>query len=937
MTQPKELMGLVKEYFSLLTRYQKEYGVNTILLMQVGSFFEVYGIEADLANIHSFSQLCDLNVVEKANSKVFMAGFKDSQIERYLKKIQEGSYTAVVYTQDETKVNRKLAGIFSPGTYFSESNKLSNSITCIWLDVVEERFLRKGKYITIGISNIDIYTGKTSIFQCKEEYRNNPTTYDQLERFISITQPSEVILIANMDISEMDSIISYAGIQCDLIHKLKTDDPTYKQKIINCEKQTYQKEMLSSYYKNVQSFYDYTIATQSFCFLLDFVYQHNPHLVHQLSEPDWEHTHRNLVLANHSLKQLNMIDDGSVKPNKYSCVTSMLNDCLTPMGKRKFKELLLTPVCDEDYLQKEYDMTEYMISSTLCFKELSMVKDLSKWERQVFLKKTTPRSFVQLLDNLSIIQQVYSKCDERIRTHIGDSNIHEYCQDMSTFIHKCLNVGLAKEMDTCDINFMNTGIDDELDKKSKLLIESEYKLNAIQNYLNGLIETKEKKKTDYIKYHETEKNNIDLICTKRRCKLLEEALPSKPTVVNVYYQDMTWEYTISRQQFTFCPQSASNSSLCEPHLNELCKTITMLKTSLKDIIARVFYTFVKQFEEFQPKLEKVIHFVTHVDVLSTKASIATKYKYCKPTLKESTKSFVQTKGLRHALIEQFHTSEVYVSNDISLGEDTDGILLYGTNAVGKTSLIRSLGIAVIMAQAGMYVPCSSFHFKPYQYLFTRIIGNDNLFKGMSTFAVEMSELRTILKLSNEYSLILGDELCSGTETQSAISIFVAGIQHLHRLKSSFLFATHLHEVTEYDEITSLTSVKMKHLSVIYNKEKDTLVYDRKLKDGSGENMYGLEVCKSLQLPQEFIEAAYKIRSTHRSPSGLSLKTSRYNSQKLVGECEMCGKKGTEVHHIHPQRDANDGFIQTETSLFHKNHLGNLMTLCEKCHDNVHHP
>ena len=221
---------------------------------------------------------------------------------------------------------------------------------------------------------------------------------------------------------------------------------------------------------------------------------------------------------------------------------------------------------------------------------------------------------------------------------------------------------------------------------------------------------------------------------------------------------------------------------------------------------------------------------------------------------------------------------------------TDGILLYGTNAVGKTSFIRALGIAVIMAQSGLYVPCSSFNYMPYKYIFTRIIGNDNIFKGLSTFAVEMSELRTILKLADNNSLILGDELCSGTETLSAISIFVAGIQQLHRSRSSFIFATHLHEIVDYNEITTLSSVKQKHMEVIYNKEKDMLIYDRKLKDGPGNSMYGLEVCKSLSLPQDFLDAAYEIRMKYHpeTRSILSLKTSRYNSKKIVGMCEKCG-------------------------------------------------
>jgi DNA mismatch repair protein MutS len=234
----------------------------------------------------------------------------------------------------------------------------------------------------------------------------------------------------------------------------------------------------------------------------------------------------------------------------------------------------------------------------------------------------------------------------------------------------------------------------------------------------------------------------------------------------------------------------------------------------------------------------------------------------------------------------------------------------------------------------MYVPCTTFHYKPYQSLFTRIIGNDNLFKGLSTFAVEMSELRTILKLANQNSLILGDELCSGTETQSAISIFVAGIQHFHREKSSFLFATHLHEIVDYDEL-QLDTVKLKHMSVVYDKASGVLVYDRKLKDGPGDNMYGLEVCKSLSLPQDFLTTAYSIREKYAPTSILSLKTSRYNAKKIVGACEQCGKKGKEIHHLQYQEDAVDGFITTEDSVFPKHHIANLMTLCEKCHDMIH--
>ena len=980
-------MALIKEYFELTKRYQDEYGENTILLMQVGAFFEVYGNYNKTndnitdSKIIDFSQICELNIVDKntcvgKENTIMMAGFKDIQIEKYVKKIKDAGYTAVVYVQDEATKNtsRSLAGIFSPGTYFqSGSQCLTNSIACIWIHLVENKVLLKGKFVVVGISNIDIYTGKTTMFQFKETYINNPTTYDELERFISIYNPSEVIMISNLpDEKEMEYIISYAGINCSLIHKNHID-PSNKEsqsdiqrekmkRIKNCEKQSYQKEILSKFYKFdnydifAQNFYENDIATQSFCFLLDFVYQHNPHLVNKIAEPEFENSSRRLTLANHSLKQLNIINDGTVKASKYSCVSEMLNNCLTPMGKRKFLYQILNPIYDEEYLQREYDITEYFLSinnSGFYQNALSTIKDIAKWERQIFLKKISPKSFCNLYNNILTIQKIYDTTidDITIINYLkvfepNILNIGTYCDEITEFISENLDIVAANDLEQTqnfEINFIKCGIDEDLDKKTVTLKESELKLDAIQNYLSTLIENREKKNgKDYVKIHETEKNNFSLISTSRRCKILQDALPADASIVTLYYNsNKKYEFKISKTQFTFEKQSASNNCIVDEQINDLCKNISSIKVSMKDLITLVFNKFVSKFETFQKKIEAIINFTTLIDILYTKAAIAKKYNYCKPTIVKSDKSFVDVKQLRHCLIEQFQTNELYVTNDIILGDgNTDGILLYGTNAVGKTSFIKALGIAVIMAQSGLYVPCSEFNYMPYKYLFTRIIGNDNIFKGLSTFAVEMSELRTILRLSDENSLILGDELCSGTETLSAISIFVAGIQQLHRCKSSFIFATHLHEITDYSEISDLVSVKLKHMEVIYDKERDILVYDRKLQDGPGNSMYGLEVCKSLNLPIDFLDAAYEIRMKYHpvARSMLSLKTSHYNSKKLVGICEKCKKElGTEVHHLQHQSDANhDGMIiNCDGGVFYKNNLANLMTLCEKCHNETH--
>ena len=992
-------MSLIKEYFELTKKYINEYGEKTILLMHVGSFFEVYGIYNKELNIISeskiieFSQICDLNIVEKntcvGKDNVMMAGFKDIIIEKYIKKIQEAGFTAVVYVQDESAKNttRSLGGIFSPGTYFhTETTKLTNSITCIWVHLIENKLLMKGKYIVVGVANIDIYTGKTNIFQFKETWINNPTTYDELERFISIYNPSETIIISNLpNEKDLDNIISYSGITSNLIHKIhiketkqtsegKEEEITEKMKqVISCEKQIYQKEILAKFYKFddfnifIQNFYDNNIATQSLCFLLNFIYKHNPHLVNKLSEPIFENCSTRLTLANHSLKQLNIINDGNIKSNKYSCVSNMLNECLTPMGKRKFTQTLLNPIYDTKSLQREYDITEYFLTKYSDYdiflkNHLTSIKDISKWERQIFLKKISPKTFYSLYNTIIIIKKIYERIMEDTTIieylkifEIDILNIQLYCDNIANFIKNNLDLTLAKDLDQIqnfETNFILYGIDTELDKKTNNLKDSENKLEVIKNYFNSVIEKVEKKTikktekiTEYVKIHETEKNHYSLISTSRRCKLLSETLPKDPNIVTLYLNNENnkkFEFKVSKTQFSFEKQSASNNFIIDEQISSLCKIISSSKLSMKELITTVFNKFISKFEDFQKQIETIIHFITLIDLLYTKATIAVKYNYCKPNIIISDKSFVDARQLRHCLIEQFQTSELYVTNDITLGSNNeiDGMLLYGTNAVGKTTIIRALGISIIMAQAGLYVPCSSFNYQPYKYLFTRIIGNDNIFKGLSTFAVEMSELRTILRLTDENSLILGDELCSGTEISSAISIFVAGIQTLHKCKSSFIFATHLHEIVDYEEITKLDRLSIKHMEVIYDKENDVLIYDRKLKDGAGNNMYGLEVCKSLSLPPEFLDQAHEIRMKYHSTNSNninSLKTSSYNAKKIVNMCEKCNKNiGVEVHHLQYQKDANkNGIISTENSTFHKNHLGNLITLCEKCHNEIH--
>ena len=489
-------------------------------------------------------------------------------------------------------------------------------------------------------------------------------------------------------------------------------------------------------------------------------------------------------------------------------------------------------------------------------------------------------------------------------------------------------------------------VDIQLDNETRIIDESYDKLNVCKMYFHTLLSNyeKSKKETEYIKIHETEKNNYSLVITNRRSKILKDLLKNKKITLSYLssYDKIQKEFILDLEKFPleFHKQSSTNQFIYHIQINELCKDIHYLKNKIKEHIQRVYLQFIKEFEPFYKSLECLSLFITQIDILWCHIYNIHKFHLTKPTIESSDKSFFKMSSIRHLLIEHFQTEEIYVSNDVDLGTSIQqGILLYGTNAVGKTSLIKSIGIAILMAQSGMFVPCKEMIYYPYKSIFTRIIGNDNLFKGLSTFAVEMSELRTILRMADKNSLILGDELCSGTESVSAISIFLAGIKQLYDKQSSFIFATHYHEIINMEEITLLEKLSLNHMEVFYDKEKEQLIYDRKIKKGPGNNMYGLEVCKSLLLPQDFLELANNIRLKYHPESNSILlkKTSHYNSQKIKNLCEMCGLyMSEEVHHLEHQKDSNKkGIIQTKQNIFHKNHMANLMNLCKSCHDTIH--
>ena len=673
-------MSLIKEYLELTKKYSEEYGDLTIILMQNGAFFEVYALKDKNNNIYGcklsdFSRICDLNMVERNmmidEVQVINAGFKTHLIEKYIKKLQDNGFTIIVYEEEgedpvkKTKI-RNQTGIYSPGTYFysdTDPEQITNNICCLWIENVKSNYKNINKNIIfIGVGLIDIYTGYTCINEYNDEYIKNPTTFDDLERFISIYNPSETIIVSNLLNNDINDIVSFINLKSKSIHKIILENDSLSksnkniQRAKNCEKQTYQYELLSKFYKinDIPSFmsifYENVYATQAFCYLLDFVYQHNPYLIQKISEPILENTSKKLILANHSLKQLNVIEDDNYR-GKYSSVSKMLNECLTPMGKRKFTNNFLNPVTDEEYLQQEYNITdallceegaeEYKVIKVM----LVQIKDISKIMRQIILQKINPKLIYQLYSTILTSKILYNFVigNDNLKVYLKNKipdfdKLIEKADNILNYINQVIIIEDCKDIDNItkiEKSFIKNGVDEILDSKIKTLMDSQDQLEACRSYFSSIIsnyessskskKTVKKKKTDeipkgqddeeeetkeYVNIHETEKNNFSLLATERRCKILDEIIKNSKSVTLKYYSSFSGiktDFSLSLE-LEYNKQSQSKKSISNNQINSLCKNVGLIKVNLIDTVSKVFQSIVKKLQDFQEEVDTISNF-----------------------------------------------------------------------------------------------------------------------------------------------------------------------------------------------------------------------------------------------------------------------------------------------------------------------------------------
>lgn len=935
---------IVEEYLSYYSFYYKKYGNKTCVLLMSGMFYECYSTFNPNANdnkiepnLHELSELLNIICTRKDKSistislkNPYLLGFPIVSSSKFIKILVDNDYTVIVIDQVTLPPNpkRKVTGIYSASTFIDNiTNHNSNYTACIYIE-------ENNKILSIGTAAIDVSTGKNIIYECHSSFEDKKKALDDTIIFLSTISPRE-LLIHNKSNLDKDFLISYMDLDKKYCHYYNTIDDKY------C-KLNFQNEML----RNVFNKYNTLIspieylelerliyATISLVRVIDFLIDHNNKLLKDIDKPIIYSTNKHLILGNNASYQLNIENTDKNNKTKYKSLLDVINIASTAIGKRFIRNRILTPLINKNDLENIYDNVDLLIKDDN-WKNiehyLTQIQDLERLGRRITLKIINPYEMSDFIKSLETIKDMHTYISENIPLLAFNGKIKKL-NKLLKYCKKYFNLDKLKLYPLSDIkdSFFNNGIFEDIDKMCSDINHGHTFIDDVKIAIKNIFDDN---KISF-KINKNDRDGYYIQMTKIKANILKQKLSALDCI---YIKD----HVLEVKNITF-NDNGKNVKIYFPFLKEKSSEMTKSKENLCDMVKNKYFDCCEYINlKYLIFIKKICVHIGNLDYYKTIAKTAKIYNYTRPQIKDNENGYIECKNLRHPIVERLIDYE-YSPHDIKIGNELKGMLIYGINSSGKSVLMKALGLSIIMAQSGFYVPATEYIFSPYNYIYTRILSQDNIFKGLSSFVIEMLELNSIIKRANEKTLVIGDEVTRGTESISGSSIVSATLIKLSDVKASFIFATHLHDIIELDVIKNLTTLKAFYLSFTYDTNTNAIIYDRKLKEGNGDKIYGLNVAKYIIDNSDFMEMANDIKNKllNKYDSFIPNKKSRYNNGIYVYQCQLCKAHATkdnnlESHHINFQKDSVNGFINN------KNHIplhsaANIIILCDNCHKSLH--
>lgn len=960
MSSKKKNLNLIDWYLQVSEETIKKYGNSSLVMMEVGSFYELYAVtESELNHIQRASNIMSIRITKKKNN-TYMAGITSIALDKYIKMLLPHGYNIVIINQVTSPPNpkREIVKVYSPSTNLDVVGPdTDNYLLSIVIEGYDSNKNTKKLY-SIGMSFVDISTGKSYCCEFHDDIKNGVNSISEAYRLIYGFKPTEII-IENIN-SELGNISERLSLSSNNVY-------IDKYKLAQNKKYfdfAYQENLIRDHFKcpGPISPHDYIgldlkhHATLSLMLSLEFLDVHDKDISKSLQIPQNIGSSERLLISYTAMETLDIIPKGPYVPKKQSLL-GLIDNCNTVLGKRLLKNRLMNPICNIEKLNQRYDLTEMVGNHINYLVDLiKPILDIDRLHRKMGLGKCSVSDFwsldnaynivIKIFDfldkNISItkILNVATKTKEKFSDFYKEYNkIIDIKQLISSDKYNIFNPGHFPEIDTLtnEIDISNKNLE-EFRKLLCLITDNTsfiYTIKGIPDVINQKINT-------YLRLEKNDRDGYYFKITKNRCKILKKNLQK------IFEGGKLEKYSFNKQLSLYLEHL--NSLVYNDKKNEvnitchwsdnISKSLEYSLNKLNNLISTEFSNQQKKWmDTYSIEFSKISELIAEIDISCSNFTISKKYSYIRPTIIDNKNSGVVASGLRHALTERINTDILFVPNPVDIGgiskDNIYSAVITGLNGVGKSIYIKSIALSVIMAQSGLYVPADQYKISLYNKLYTRIGNSDNLFKGQSTFYREMLELDTILRNADTNTLVIADELCAGSESASAQAILATTIETLNNKKCSNLITTHFHDSLKLECINKLDSVQYYHFTVTY--KEGNLIYNRKLEKGLGPELYGIEVSKNIIGCKLFTEKCFEYRKLLLHNNKDKYKTSKYNKLVTVKKCEICNKTAEyngelHTHHINEQVKAN---CNGNIGHISKNTKGNLVVLCQKHHIEVH--
>ncbi len=784
---------LMRQYFKI-----KSENPDTILLFRIGDFFETFEEDAKIA-----SKVLGITLTKRSNGAagdVPLAGFPHHAIDSYLPKLVRAGYRVAICEQMEDPkfakgiVKREVVEIITPGATLSEKlldHKKNNYLACFCV------FNN-----LVGISFSDISTGDFYLYE---------TNLSELTEQIQLINPSE-ILIQRKDKELFEKIINRNNLS---IRITKVEDWVFNK--------DYCKEILTNHFNTVtlkgfgiDHFQNGLVAAGVVLHYLKETQKVNLSHINKISlfnSTDY------MILdyaTKRNLEIISSMQDGG----KDGSLLSVIDETKTAMGGRLLKNWLSTPLKNEILIKQRLNAVEDLFKNKNKRNQINeLLKNIGDLERlisKVSTGRANARDLISLkssLENIPLIKNILSDFNDITLRKISDNllELNDIIEKISEAIVKDPPASLTEG------GIIKTGFSEELDELRQILFNGKDWLANLQQ--------KERDRTQIpslkINYNKVFGYYIE-ISNAHKNKIPDNYI-RKQTLVN------------SERYIT-------------PELKEFEEKILNAEERINTLEYQLFNEiriFVSQKTE---EIQKNAKLIGMLDVFCNFANISEKYNYTKPEI--NSEDEINIIHGRHPVIERIlPPGEKFTANDCYLDNKKQQIiLLTGPNMAGKSVYLRQIGLIVLLAQIGCFVPADKATIGVVDRIFTRVGASDNISAGESTFLVEMQEAANILNNATSKSLILLDEIGRGTSTFDGISIAWAITEYLHenpKLSAKTLFATHYHELNEMADLFP----RIKNFKVEVREYGDKVIFLHRVSPGKADHSYGIQVAMMAGLPQ----------------------------------------------------------------------------------------